>query len=296
MPRRPAVFRFAGVVLHRADAFDWLATQPDCSIHAVVTDPPYGLREYSATEQRKLRARRGGIWRSPPAFDGARRAPLPRFTVLTPEDHAELERFFGEFARALHKVLVPGAHVALASQPLLSDLVALALSRGGLERRAVIARRVVTLRGGDRPKGAHREFAEVSVMPRAMWEPWLLYRKPLEGRVRDNLRRWRTGALRRPEVARPFADLIESAPASRRERVLAPHPSLKPQAFLRALVRAMLPLGEGVVLDPFAGSGSTLAAAHAVGYPSIGIERDARYYRLARRAIPALAGLTPGVP
>jgi site-specific DNA-methyltransferase (adenine-specific) len=47
-------------------------------------------------------------------------------------------------------------------------------------------------------------------------------------------------------------------------------------------------MGEGVVLDPFAGSGSTLAAANAVGYKSIGIERDAVFVDLANRSIPLL--------
>ncbi|MBO0869946.1 MAG: site-specific DNA-methyltransferase [Micromonosporaceae bacterium] len=73
---------------------------------------------------------------------------------------------------------------------------------------------------------------------------------------------------------------------------MANHPSLKPQAFLRHLVRAVLPLGEGRVLDPFAGSGSTLAAAEAVGYESIGVELDPHYVEIARTAIPALAALT----
>ena len=83
--------------------------------------------------------------------------------------------------------------------------------------------------------------------------------------------------------------MIESAPTRPQERRLANHPSLKPQAFLRQVVRAVLPLGEGIVLDPFAGSGSTLAAASAVDYQSIGIERDPKYAALAARAIPKLA-------
>jgi site-specific DNA-methyltransferase (adenine-specific) len=122
-----------------------------------------------------------------------------------------------------------------------------------------------------------------------MWEPWLMFRKPLEGRVQDNLRRWKTGGFRRPGTDKPFGDVIQSAPTHRAERDIAAHPSLKPQAFLRALIRGVLPLGEGIVLDPFAGSGSTLAAAEAVGYPSIGVEKDPRYFKLARTAIPRLA-------
>lgn len=149
----------------------------------------------------------------------------------------------------------------------------------------------MTMRGGDRPKAAHEEFPEVSVMPRSMWEPWLVYGKPLEGRVQDNLRKWKTGGFRRPSLDQPFGDVIASSPTRPAERELAPHPSLKPQAFLRQVVRAALPLGEGVVLDPFAGAGSTLAAACAVGYQSIGVEKDERYFDIACAAIPKLAGL-----
>jgi site-specific DNA-methyltransferase (adenine-specific) len=58
---------------------------------------------------------------------------------------------------------------------------------------------------------------------------------------------------------------------------------------MRQIVRASLPLGRGLVLDPFMGAGSTIAAAIAVGYRSIGIERDLEYFRMAEKAIPALA-------
>jgi DNA modification methylase len=187
---------------------------------------------------------------------------------------------------------VPGAKVVVASHPLVSYLVAGAVVRAGFERRAEIVRRVMTLRGGDRPKNAHREYPGVSVMPRSMWEPWLLFRKPLEGRnVADNLRTWKTGGFRRISDTQPFGDVIDSHPTRPQERALAPHPSLKPQAFLRSIVRAVLPLGQGIVLDPFAGSGSTLAAAEAVGYQSIGVEVDAEYFMMAQSAIPKLAAL-----
>jgi site-specific DNA-methyltransferase (adenine-specific) len=53
----------------------------------------------------------------------------------------------------------------------------------------------------------------------------------------------------------------------------------------------VLPLGKGIVFDPFAGSGSTLAASEAVGYESIGVEKDATYFDAAVEAIPKLAKL-----
>ena len=50
-------------------------------------------------------------------------------------------------------------------------------------------------------------------------------------------------------------------------------------------------LNTAVVLDAFAGSASTLAAAEAVGYHSIGVERDAAYFELGCKALPRLAAL-----
>ena len=290
---RPAV-EVGRASLFCADCFAWLQEREPKSIHAVVTDPPYGLVEYSRVQQAKMRSGKGGVWRIPPSFDGHQRSPLPRFTTLTKAQLEGLRRFFLRWGQAVCRVLVPGAHLFVASNPLLSYLVSDALSAAGLERRGEVIRLVMTMRGGDRPKNAHNEFPDVSVMPRSMWEPWLLYRKPLDGRVQDNLRKWGTGGLRRVSKERPFCDVIASSPTRKAERAIAPHPSLKPQAFLRQVVRAALPLGRGVVLDPFAGSGSTLAAANAVGYESIGLERDPEYFDLAQAAIPKLAALDVG--
>ena len=281
-------FAFQKSVLHHDDCLVWLKGQPERSIHAVVTDPPYGLHEYTEEQQTKLRNGKGGVWRIPPSFDGNARSPLPRFTTLDNRQLAGIDDFFSGWANTLMPALVPGANVIVASNPLVSHIVAMALAQAGLERRGEIIRLTMTMRGGDRPKGAHEEFSEVSVMPRSMWEPWLVFRKPLEGRVQDNLRTWSTGGFRRPSPDKPFGDVIPSAPTRAQERETAPHPSLKPQAFLRQVVRAVLPLGEGVILDPFAGAGSTLSAANAVGYDSLGVEKDRDYFLTAKEAIPRL--------
>jgi DNA modification methylase len=131
----------------------------------------------------------------------------------------------------------------------------------------------------------------MSVIPRSCFEPWLLFRKPFEGRVTENLKRFGTGALRRPAKDTPFSDLLVVSPARPRERSLARHPSLKPQALMRSLVRASLPLERGVLLDPFMGGGSTIAAATALGLRSVGVELDSKYFTMAKSAIPKLAKL-----
>jgi site-specific DNA-methyltransferase (adenine-specific) len=279
--------------LVEGDCFSWFAKRKPHTVHAIVTDPPYGLKEYTAEEKAKLRRGKGGVWRIPPTLDGCVRRPLPRFTVLSEEEKRELKSFFFRWATGALRVLVPGGHVFIATNPLLSHLVYVAMIEAGFEKRGEIIRLVQTLRGGDRPKNAHKEFEEVTVMPRSCWEPWGLFRKPCEGRVQDNLRKWKTGGLRRIGEDQPFCDVIRSSPTRSPERDMAPHPSLKPQAFMRQIVRASLPLGEGVILDPFMGGGSTIAAALATGYESIGIESDAEFFAMAKTAIPRLAAFVP---
>jgi len=291
LPRLRMEAGFGRYDLVQADALDWLSTASANSIHAVVTDPPYGLVEYEPNELLKLKNGKGGVWRIPPSFDGHQRSPLPRFTTLRESDRAQLRDFFRQLAARLYPVLVPGGHVFIATNPLVSYLVYEPFIAAGFEKRGEIIRVVHTLRGGDRPKNAHEEFDEVSVMPKSCWEPWGLFRKPCEGRVQDNLRKWKTGGLRRISPDEPFKDLIHASPARGVERALASHPSLKPQALMRQLVRASLPLGKGVILDPFMGSGSTIAAASAEGLDSIGIERSGEYFLMATKAVPRLAEL-----
>jgi DNA modification methylase len=65
------------------------------------------------------------------------------------------------------------------------------------------------------------------------------------------------------------------------------HPTVKSVSLMRYLVRLVTPKG-GMVLDPFSGSGTTLAAASIEGCSSVGIEDHDPYAVLSRRRIPAL--------
>lgn len=97
--------------------------------------------------------------------------------------------------------------------------------------------------------------------------------------------------MRRYTEDLPFEDVIISERTPQRERAIAGHPSIKPQSFLRRMVYASLPLGVGVVADPFMGSGSTIAAAEAIGLCGVGVERYQDYFDMAGVAIPRLKRL-----
>ena len=66
------------------------------------------------------------------------------------------------------------------------------------------------------------------------------------------------------------------------------HPTVKPTALMRYLCRLVTP-PEGVVLDPFMGSGSTGKAAVLEGLAFVGIEREEGYLEIARARIDSAA-------
>lgn len=274
-------------ILIHADCFEWLERIPVESIHAIVTDPPYGVKEYEPDQLEKRSNGKGGIWRLPPAFDGSIRAPLPRFTALNERERESLAKYFRRWSLLATRALKPGGHLLIASNTFLSNLTFSNIVNEDLEFRGEIIRLVKTLRGGDRPKNAEQEFYGVCSLPKGAYEPWGLFRKKLpEGMtVGECLRVHQTGGLRRKPDGSPFEDVIPSTRTPKDERSIVDHPSLKPQELLRNIVYAALPLGKGLLLDTFSGSGSTIAAAEAVGYSAIGLERNADYYEQSLRAV-----------
>lgn len=163
-------------------------------------------------------------------------------------------------------------------------------------------------------------------------EPIILARKPLEGTVAANVTKYGTGALnidgcrvsadadgtggRWPsdvlldrgaaealdaKAGRPVADFFWHPKPGKSERVTVDgvtHPTVKPLSLMQELVRLATPPG-GTVLDPFAGSGTTVEAAIVEGFGCVAIEREAKYLplieqRVSRRLDPVAAVLAAG--
>jgi site-specific DNA-methyltransferase (adenine-specific) len=91
-----------------------------------------------------------------------------------------------------------------------------------------------------------------------------------------------------PEVRGDFGGasrFFYCAKASRKERGAGnTHPTVKPIALMRWLVRLVTP-PNGLVLDPFAGSGTTGLACKAEGFRFLGIEKEAAYAEIARKRL-----------
>lgn len=72
--------------------------------------------------------------------------------------------------------------------------------------------------------------------------------------------------------------------ATNGERGVKPHPSTKPEPLMSELLMDFTDVGE-LILDPFCGSGTTLAAAKKLGRKAIGIEREEKYCEVAARRL-----------
>ncbi len=63
------------------------------------------------------------------------------------------------------------------------------------------------------------------------------------------------------------------------------HPTVKPIKLMEYLLKLVMPPSSGIVLDPFAGSGSTIVAAKRLGFNAIGIEKEKEYCEIAEKRV-----------
>ena len=139
-------------------------------------------------------------------------------------------------------------------------------------------------------------------------EPITVARKPLVGTVAENVLQHGTGAINvdggRVEGGRWPANFIHDgseeatdllkdsarffycAKTSKADRGENHHPTVKPTDLMRYLCRLVTP-PNGIVLDPFNGSGSTGCAAVLERFQYIGIEREAEYIAISEKRIQA---------
>lgn len=322
----------------------------------MITDPPYGINF------------RGLAWDRPTtnATGSQRRA--------SPEGSYEI--WCERWARECRRVLCPGGHLVSFGAPRTAHRLASGIEDAGFELRDLL----LWLYGQGFPKSKNLAgpWTGWGTTLKPAYEPILLARKPVPGRLEDNVARHGTGALhidacrlapaeapvRPPGGLRPRAQvdhptggrraptradargrwptnlLLGHAPgcsperctvdcpigalgprarffycakADRRERdagcehlrprtietfaigreaelratarpVANHHPTVKPLELMRWLVRLVTPL-DGLIVDPFCGSGSTGCAAVLEGMRFLGIERDPAYAAIARARI-----------
>ena len=328
------------VTLHHGDCLDVLATLPDASVDAVVTDPPYGLANTDPAH----------VIETLQHWIGGERDYLPGGRGFMGKEWDAFVPPVAVWDECL-RVLKPGGHVLAFAGSRTVDLMTLGLRLAGFDIRDSLAwmygsgfpKSMNVSKAIDKAAGAAtdaaREWEGWGTTLKPAFEPIVMARKPLTGTVAANVLEHGTGALNIdacriagdvPSVPQPrygvrdgitgfgsgegrngemsaapggrwpanvildesqAAALDEQAPAShffyvakapKSERPVVDgvaHPTVKPLSLASWLVRLVLPPG-GTVLEPFAGSGTTVEAAMREGFNVVAVEREADYLPL----------------
>lgn len=233
----------------------------------VCTDPPYFLH------------RLGDEWR-----EGGRTASqqvgLAAGMAFDRAQGDDLEQAAERWAKALP--VKPGAFVVAFGQARLVHRMVVAFDRAGYEIRDQLAWHY--------GKGQGKAFTLQRFAPdldfagrktpqfTPQYEPIMLAQAPREGSFVENWAKHRVGLI----DAKDGGQLFSYPKPNRAERV--GHPTQKPVALVADLIRRLSLPGQ-LVLDPFMGSGTTGVAALQEQRRFIGIERDARYFEMARKRI-----------
>jgi site-specific DNA-methyltransferase (adenine-specific) len=183
-------FEAPGVVLHHGDCIEVMRSLPDNSVHAVVTDPPYGLefmgKDWDGAD---------GFRRSLNAADAGRDNVFGRTSRTSPEYRAlhTFQEWCEAWAAEALRVLRPGGHFLAFGGSRTWHRLAAGIEDAGFEVRDSIA----WLYGSGFPKSLNLdgEWEGWGTALKPAFEPIVVARKPLAGTVAANVLAHGTGAL-----------------------------------------------------------------------------------------------------
>jgi DNA modification methylase len=255
------------VTLHLGDCLAVLPTLPAASFDAVVTDPPYGQ-----TNEKYDRGVDPEVWRE------CYRVCGPNAALLSFAGSPTYHRIASAIEAAGWKVRQMWAWVYG------DGMISSAWPAEGFDRLAPAMTPIVYATKGKVLLRLSRDA-----------RPWTCHGRrtgrQLSGRSRRSPKLSGEGRWPRSVVASDDADGFEAFVLARGAGQNEPgkgHPNRKPLALMRWLCAKLPP---GRILDPFAGSGTTLIAATEEGHVgAVGIERDPEYFAVAQRRVADAAG------
>jgi site-specific DNA-methyltransferase (adenine-specific) len=289
-------------LLH-GDCRHLIATLPPESISCVVTDPPYNYEfigkdwDHDEIQRRIDRVQESTtLVKNIPYGSGlAGGVRNERWYERNRENVLEYQKWATEWAIQLLPVCKHGAVVAVFSSNRTLAHLQVALETAGFYTRDVLVYR----RNAGIPKGLNiekkmekRDDANAAAWHgwhtclRNEWEAVIIVQKPLINNYIETLLKTGLGPFKAILPDGSFQSNILEGFYKGQEEKLDEHCTVKPLSLIRHLLELFLPQGEHhTVLDPFAGTGTTLLAAMELGYQAVGIEIEMRYIDLIRRRL-----------
>ncbi|HEY84436.1 MAG TPA: site-specific DNA-methyltransferase [Chloroflexi bacterium] len=284
--------------LFLGDCREILKNFPGKSISACITDPPYNYEfighKWDAEEinRRVERVKNSKtLVKNIPYGSGlAGGVRNKRWYERVRQNILDYENWCYDWATEVFRVCKPGAPVVVFNSTRTMAHVQVALERAGFYARDYIVYR----RSGGIPKGMnlraklkqrgydnHEDWNGWHSCLRNEWEGIVVVQKPLENNYLNTFLEYGVGLFYTANSDGSFqSNIIENIPKDR-EQFNGAHCTVKPLALMEKLVEIFSPpSSEHIILDPFAGTGTTLLAAKGLGRSYAGIEIEPDYIEI----------------
>jgi site-specific DNA-methyltransferase (adenine-specific) len=285
------------------DCRDVLQTLPEDSISCCITDPPYNYEfigrnwDHAEISRRIDRIQSSStLVKNIPYGSGlAGGVRNERWYERNRENINEYRRWCVEWGQGVYRVLKPGAVVAVFSSTRTFAHVQVALEEAGFYARDCLVYR----RHSGIPKGLNlrKKLDKLGRANAKQWEGWhtcfrneweaiAVLQKPLINNYIETAEKTGLGPFRTINQDGSFQSNILEGFSKEDEDSFDAHCTIKPLKLIRRLIELFVPRDpRNVVLDPFAGSGTTLVAAKALGLSYVGIEIEKSYIQLIRKRL-----------
>jgi len=284
------------------DCLTELRKLPDNSVHLILSDIPYGIGLegwdvlHANTNSAFLgsspaQAKAGAIFRK-------RGKPINGWSDADRAIPRQYYQWCSTWAPEWTRILKPGGSVLVFAGRRLMHRAIAALEDAGLNYRDLLAwmrtkaphraqrLSVVYDRRGDEANATKWQNWRVGNL-RPTFEPVVWCFKPYRVTIADNVLENGVGAYNEEAFTRMFGkpDNVLASGFAPGEAGL--HPAQKPLSLMSALIELTTQPGQ-IVVDPFAGSGTTLLAAKNLNRRYIGFEIDSGYYEIAKKRLEIL--------
>jgi site-specific DNA-methyltransferase (adenine-specific) len=286
-----------------------LQTFPEDSISACITDPPYNYEfighQWNAPEvKRRLDRVKNSktLVKNIPYGSGLAGGVRNSAWYKKVRDNIlSYEQWCYEWAVEVFRVCKPGAVVASFNSTRTMAHVQVALERAGFYARDCLVYR----RSSGIPKGLNvkAKLDQKGMSNATEWEGWhsclrneweaiIIVQKPLLNNYVDTLLEYGVGLFNTINEDGSFqSNILENIPRDKTDAYNV-HCTVKPLALMEKLIHLFVPPSEQhIVLDPFAGSGTTLVAAKKLGRTYVGIEIVPEYIPIIEKRLEEVAAL-----
>jgi site-specific DNA-methyltransferase (adenine-specific) len=289
---------------------------PSDYISACITDPPYNYEfighKWDDSEVQRRIERVGTkdsktLVKNIPYGSGlAGGVRNERWYQRNRENILDYEKWCLEWGTELYRICKPGATVLVFNSTRTVARVQVALESAGFYARDIVVYR----RLSGIPKGVNieKQLEKKGYKNPELWHGWhsclrneweaiCVLQKPLVNNYLETLLEYGTGLFyTKDDLGRFQSNILENIPRKKSDEFNI-HCTVKPLALMKKLIEIFVPRIEGsILLDPFAGSGTTLVAAKELNINYIGIEVVPNYVEIIKRRLDTLNGLQGKLP